>query len=103
MREPNDAPPLAAAHAARREPASSAHARRHLRLDLQSVGRAASALGDAEIVLAELVDNAVQHGAPDAAGMIEISWSGRRVIAQLDFSGGRAASPALPEDLFAAE
>lgn len=35
---------------------------------------ARSSVADAELVLGELLTNAILHGAPDAAGMVEVSW-----------------------------
>ncbi|MDH2414185.1 ATP-binding protein [Nocardioides sp. CER19] len=61
-------------------PASAVWARRSLHTDLMGAGASRSAAADAALVLGELVANAVEHGRPDADGMIEVGW---RVTAEV--------------------
>ncbi|GAB7004881.1 hypothetical protein JCM18899A_23540 [Nocardioides sp. AN3] len=55
-------------------PTASPLARHALRSYLGSLGAASDAIADAELVLGELVANAVMHGEPDADGMFEAAW-----------------------------
>lgn len=55
--------------------AAAGAARSEMRADLISHGVPPGPRGDAELVLGELVANAVQHGRPDDEGMIHVSWS----------------------------
>jgi anti-sigma regulatory factor (Ser/Thr protein kinase) len=50
-------------------------AREGIRRDLAAAGIAGRVGADAELVLTELVANAVLHGEADADGLIEVSWS----------------------------
>jgi anti-sigma regulatory factor (Ser/Thr protein kinase) len=58
----------------RQAPESAPAARRRLRGHLRDAAVPDRACADAELVLGELVANAVQHGLPDAKGLIEVSW-----------------------------
>ena len=58
----------------RQVPDSVARARRSLGACLRDAGASPIAVADAEVVFGELVANAVEHGRPDAEGMIEVGW-----------------------------
>jgi anti-sigma regulatory factor (Ser/Thr protein kinase) len=49
-------------------------ARHWLKAALGKAGTDQRTAGDAMLVLAELVSNAIQHGTADADGLIEVSW-----------------------------
>ena len=49
-------------------------ARSQMMADLEPHHLSAELLQDAELVLVELVANAWEHGNPDAAGQVEVSW-----------------------------
>lgn len=56
--------------------ARSVHrARTQLAGSLQAAGIAPAAIADAQIVLSELVTNAVRHGRANESGQIEIDWT----------------------------
>lgn len=56
------------------ELASGRVARHRLRRDLESRGLRSTFVDDAELVLAELVANGLEHGQPDTDGLIDVSW-----------------------------
>lgn len=55
--------------------AAAGAARSEMRADLISRGVPPGPRADAELVLGELVANAVKHGSPDDDGMIHVSWT----------------------------
>lgn len=59
----------------RHTPSTSSAARSALRADLRRSGVTTEAASDAEIVLGELVANALEHGEPFDDGTIEIGWA----------------------------
>ncbi|MCL8027171.1 ATP-binding protein [Nocardioides bruguierae] len=58
-----------------RTTASVGVARHHLRAALADAGVGDPVAYDAQLVLTELVSNAVEHGHPDASGEIEVGWT----------------------------
>lgn len=59
----------------RHAPASAGEVRRQLGADLTDAGIAPAVIGDAALVLSELVGNAVRYGRPLPGGVLEVSWS----------------------------
>ncbi len=59
----------------RHAPASAGEVRRQLGADLAGAGVRPAVVGDAALVLSELVGNAVRYGRPLPGGMLEVSWS----------------------------
>jgi serine/threonine-protein kinase RsbW len=59
----------------RHAPASAGEVRRRLGADLADAGLARAVVGDAALVLSELVGNAVRYGRPLPGGVLEVSWS----------------------------
>jgi serine/threonine-protein kinase RsbW len=53
---------------------TSERARVMMRDELVAAGLRPAVVNDAQIVLGELVMNAVEHGRPDADGTVEVSW-----------------------------
>jgi anti-sigma regulatory factor (Ser/Thr protein kinase) len=67
-------------------------AREHLRHDLETAGIGGRTGADAELVLSELVANAVLHGRPHDDGTVEAAWrlDEDRILLSVH-DGGRAA------------
>jgi len=84
-------------------PASAGSARRHLGAALQHAGVDDRTRGDAELVLTELITNAIRHGAPDAEGNLHVAWRlrGDRLLLSVQDSG--RATDLQPGDLNATE
>jgi serine/threonine-protein kinase RsbW len=59
----------------RHAPASAGEVRRQLGADLAAAGVAAGVVGDAALVLSELVGNSIRYGRPLPGGVLEVSWS----------------------------
>jgi anti-sigma regulatory factor (Ser/Thr protein kinase) len=59
----------------RHSPASAGEVRRELGADLAGAGVAPAVVGDAALVLSELVGNAIRYGRPLPGGVLEVSWS----------------------------
>ncbi|HEY6746419.1 MAG TPA: ATP-binding protein [Mycobacteriales bacterium] len=59
----------------RHAPASAGEVRRQLGADLAKAGVAPTVVGDAALVLSELVGNAVRYGRPLPGDVLEVSWS----------------------------
>lgn len=59
----------------RHAPASAGEVRRRLGADLAEAGVAPAVIGDAALVLSELVGNAVRYGRPLPGDVLEVSWS----------------------------
>ena len=80
----------------RHAPSTSSVARSSLRADLRRAGITSAAVADAEIVLGELVANALEHGEPFEDGTIEVGWTlnrGRVSIAVADGGTGATLRP----------
>jgi serine/threonine-protein kinase RsbW len=71
------------------EALSVREARHALRAELDRAGIGGRLASEAELILAELIANAVQHGEPDADGLVLVSWnvSPDRVLLSVRDSG----------------
>ena len=56
-------------------PSSVATARWQLSADLQDAGLVAAVIGDATLVLSELLSNAVRHARPLPGALVQVSWA----------------------------
>ncbi len=56
-------------------PSSVATARCQLSADLQEAGLLAAAIGDAALVLSELLNNAIRHARPLPGALVQVSWA----------------------------
>ena len=85
-------------------PSSVAVARRRLTADLASAGIYESAVGDAALVVSELLSNAIRHAAPLPGSTVRVAWTlndDALRVAVSDAGGGpmprvTQASPAAP-------
>jgi anti-sigma regulatory factor (Ser/Thr protein kinase) len=77
------------------------HIRRALVEDLQDLGVSAQVVDEAEIVIAELVSNAIRHARPLGDGTIRARWKVKAGVVEVEVSDGggpstpRPAPPAL--------
>jgi anti-sigma regulatory factor (Ser/Thr protein kinase) len=88
----------------RHAPASAGEVRRQLGADLADAGLPAAVIGDATLVVSELVGNAVRYAAPLPGGVLEVSWTVDAECVRLRVSdGGGLSVPARhdagPEDV----
>jgi anti-sigma regulatory factor (Ser/Thr protein kinase) len=88
----------------RHAPASAGEVRRQLGADLTEAGLPAAVIGDATLVVSELVGNAVRYAAPLPGGVLEVSWTVDAECVRLRVSdGGGLSVPARhdagPEDV----
>jgi serine/threonine-protein kinase RsbW len=88
----------------RHAPASAGEVRRRLGADLAQAGVAPAVVGDAALVLSELIGNAVRYGRPLPGGVLEVSWSLEEDTLRLRVSDGGGTSvpvrhEAGPEDV----
>jgi anti-sigma regulatory factor (Ser/Thr protein kinase) len=88
----------------RHAPASAGEVRRQLGADLADAGVPAAAIGDATLVVSELVGNSVRYATPLDGGVLEVSWSVEPECIRLRVSdGGGSSLPARhdagPEDV----
>jgi anti-sigma regulatory factor (Ser/Thr protein kinase) len=73
-------------------------ARRALADELSRIGFRETFIGDAELVLGELVANGLEHGRPNADGVIEVSWCIAEETIRISVcDGGTAATLRVPE------
>jgi anti-sigma regulatory factor (Ser/Thr protein kinase) len=79
----------------RHVPASAGEVRRRLSADLTRAGLPASVVGDATLVVSELVGNAVRYAQPLAGGVLEVTWAVRPDSVLLRVSDG--GGPSVPE------
>jgi anti-sigma regulatory factor (Ser/Thr protein kinase) len=56
-------------------PSSVATARWQLSADLREAGLVATAIGDAALVLSELMSNAIRHARPLPGALVQVSWA----------------------------
>ena len=56
-------------------PSSVATARWQLAADLREAGLVSNAIGDAALVLSELLSNAIRHARPLPGALVQVSWS----------------------------
>jgi serine/threonine-protein kinase RsbW len=59
----------------RHAPASAGEVRRQLGAELADAGLPRAVIGDAALVLSELVGNAIRYGRPLPGGVLEVSWT----------------------------
>lgn len=73
-------------------PGSARVARTSLRSELTAAGLQRDLVADAQLIMGELVANAVEHGRPDGEGMIEASWllTADRLLVRVRDSGSGA-------------
>jgi anti-sigma regulatory factor (Ser/Thr protein kinase) len=88
----------------RHAPASAGEIRRRLGADLADAGFPAGLIGDATLVVSELVGNAVRYAAPLPGGVLEVSWTLDADLVRLRVrDGGGPSVPARhdagPEDV----
>ena len=73
---------------------SAVGARRALVSALRALGVDPIVVGESEIVISELVTNAVRHARPLPDGKIRVSWSVRASVVEIDVTdGGGPTSP----------
>ena len=73
-------------------PGSARIARTSLRSELTAAGVRRDLVADAQLIMGELVANAVEHGEPDPEGMIEAAWllTADRLLVRVRDSGSGA-------------
>ncbi|MET0449236.1 MAG: ATP-binding protein [Aeromicrobium sp.] len=80
------------------ELSSAGVARRTLAEQLTRVGLRETFVGDAQLVLSELVANGLEHGEPNADGVIEVSWCIADDVVRISVcDGGTPATLRVPE------
>ena len=67
---------------------SAVAARRAMVSELRSLGVNATVVDESEIVLSELVANAVRHATPLSDGTIHVSWSVRAAVVEIEVTDG---------------
>jgi anti-sigma regulatory factor (Ser/Thr protein kinase) len=88
----------------RHAPASAGEVRRRLGADLADAGLPPAVIGDATLVVSELVGNSIRYATPLPGGLLEVSWSVDPDCVRLRVSdGGGHSVPARhnagPEDV----
>jgi serine/threonine-protein kinase RsbW len=88
----------------RHAPASAGEVRRQLGADLTGAGLPAAFVGDAALVVSELVGNSVRYANPLAGGLLQVSWTiGEDCVLLRVSDGGGPSVPvrhdAGPEDV----
>jgi anti-sigma regulatory factor (Ser/Thr protein kinase) len=73
-------------------PSSVAVARRRLTADLVSAGIFDSAVGDAALVVSELLSNAIRHAAPLPGSQVRVTWTLHDDVLRLAVSDAGAGS-----------
>jgi anti-sigma regulatory factor (Ser/Thr protein kinase) len=82
----------------RHAPASAGEVRRQLGADLTDAGLPAAVIGDATLVVSELVGNAVRYAAPLPGGVLEVSWTVDAECVRLRVSDGGGMSVPVRHD-----
>jgi anti-sigma regulatory factor (Ser/Thr protein kinase) len=77
-------------------PSAVGRARRVLTADLEDRGIATETVGEAEIVVSELIANALRHARPLADGMIRVHWKVKGGVVEVEVSDGGGASTPRP-------
>ena len=77
-------------------PAAVGQTRRVLVVDLEDRGVAPETVGEAEIVVSELIANALRHARPLADGMIRVHWKVKGGVVEVEVSDGGGASTPRP-------
>jgi anti-sigma regulatory factor (Ser/Thr protein kinase) len=75
-------------------PASIAVARQRLTADLSAAGIVQAAVGDAALVISELLSNAIRHGRPLPGSSLQVAWALRNGDVEVTVSDGGA--PTIP-------
>ena len=72
-------------------PSSVATARGQLSADLREAGLVADAIGDAALVLSELLSNSIRHARPLPGALVQVSWalSNRSLVVSVRDGGSR--------------
>jgi two-component sensor histidine kinase len=80
------------------QPASVSVARRRLTADLCAAGVFSQAVGDAALVVTELLSNAIKHAWPLPGGKLQVTWTMEPGSVRVAVSGGGAgrSRPARP-------
>jgi two-component sensor histidine kinase len=78
----------------RHAPASAGEVRRRLGADLTGAGLPATVVGDAALVVSELVGNSVRYAEPLAGGWLQVSWTVDEDCVLLRVSDG--GGPSVP-------
>jgi anti-sigma regulatory factor (Ser/Thr protein kinase) len=82
----------------RHAPASAGEVRRQLGADLSDAGLPDAVIGDATLVVSELVGNAVRYAAPLPGGVLEVSWTVDAECVRLRVSDGGGMSVPVRHD-----
>ena len=82
--------------AVERAPASVGAVRRRLRASLRDGGVPVGVSQDAELVLSELLSNAVNHGSGLPGGMVHVSWEVTGDVVRLSVRDGGASTTPTP-------
>ena len=82
----------------RHAPASAGEVRRQLGAELTGAGLPAAVVGDAALVVSELVGNAVRYARPLAGGVLEVTWTVGPTCIRLQVSDGGGASVPVRHD-----
>jgi anti-sigma regulatory factor (Ser/Thr protein kinase) len=77
-------------------PSAAPRIRKELVEDLLGRGVANDVIGEAEIVVAELVANAVRHAKPLADGAIRVHWKVKNNVVEVEVSDGGGATAPRP-------
>jgi serine/threonine-protein kinase RsbW len=77
-------------------PSAVAKTRRVLVSDLDSRGVGSETVGEAEIVVSELIANALRHARPLADGMIRVHWKVKGGVVEVEVSDGGGVSTPRP-------
>jgi two-component sensor histidine kinase len=78
----------------RHVPASAGVVRRQLGAELSAAGLPAAVVGDAALVVSELVGNAVRYARPLAGGVLDVTWSVTPDCIRLEVTDG--GGPSVP-------
>jgi anti-sigma regulatory factor (Ser/Thr protein kinase) len=77
-------------------PASVAVARQRLAADLNAAGIFAGAVGDAVLVVSELLSNAIRHARPLPGSSVQVAWALDEDAVEVAVSDGGAATRPTP-------
>jgi anti-sigma regulatory factor (Ser/Thr protein kinase) len=77
-------------------PASVAVARQRLAADLTAAGIFAGAVGDAVLVVSELLSNAIRHARPLPGSSVQVAWAVDNDAVEVAVSDGGAATRPTP-------
>jgi anti-sigma regulatory factor (Ser/Thr protein kinase) len=82
----------------RHAPASAGEVRRKLGADLANAGLPSAVIGDATLVVSELVGNSVRYAIPLPGGVLEVSWTVDPDCLRLQVSDGGGRSVPVRHD-----